>query len=251
MSTMHTLRLLLCLCGLLAAHAAWGQTPQAAAAASAPSREQVDEAATSLRSLPGLNDTRMVRSLRFKFERDPAQPPTTDTPDWLRWLADFVQWFNDAGRWLVWLLIAGALAIALLRLRRWLGGSDRALNDATLKLPTQVRGLDISPESLPADVGAAAWALWQQGQQLAALSLLYRGALSQLVHGHAVPIRASSTEGDCLQLAAPRLAEQPRGYLQTLVAVWGQAVYASRWPSNEQVRPLCDGFVQLKPGPAP
>jgi hypothetical protein len=247
---MHTLRLfcLLCLCGLLAAHSAWAQASQTAA--SAPSREQVDEAARSLRDLPGLNDSRTVRQLRFKFKTDDEPKPTTDTPGWLRWLVDFVQWFNEAGRWLVWLLIALALAFALLRLRRWLGGNGLSSGNTALKLPTQVRGLDISPESLPADVGAAAWALWQQGQQLAALSLLYRGALSQLVHGHAVPIRASSTEGDCLQLAAQRLADQPRSYLQNLVAVWGQAVYASRWPSNEQVRPLCEGFVQLKPAQA-
>ncbi len=242
---MHVLRLL-CLCALLAAHGAWAQAPQTAA--SAPSREQVDEAARSLHELPGLNDSRRVRSLRFKFKsNDEPRPQPGDTPGWLRWLGEFVQWFNDAGRWLVWLVIVLALAFGLLRLRRWLGANTAALANTTLKLPTQVRGLDISPESLPADVGAAAWAQWQQGQQLAALSLLYRGALSQLVHGHAVPIRASSTEGDCLQLAAPRLAEQARGYLQNLVAVWEQAVYASRWPSAEQVRPLCDGFVQLKP----
>ena len=53
---------------------------------------------------------------------------------------------------------------------------------------SHVRDLDVRPESLPDDVGAAAWALWQAGKVPAALSLLYRGALSRLIHRFEVPI---------------------------------------------------------------
>jgi hypothetical protein len=244
---------------LLAAAAAHAQAPQPAEAAAsarsaAPgpgelSREQVDATARTLRDIPTLIGTQPVKRLRFKTEEQ-ARRPSGDTPEWLRWIADFVRWFNDAGRWLVWLGLALALAWLLLRLRRWFGGRGAADGDAALVLPTQVRGLDIRPDTLPDDVGAAAWALWQRGQTLACLSLLYRGALSQLVHGHGVPIRASSTEGDCLRLAQPRLAAAALAYLRSLVAVWAQAVYAARAPSAEQVRPLCEGFVQLRPAAA-
>ena len=54
--------------------------------------------------------------------------------------------------------------------------------------PSHVRDLDIRPESLPDDVGAAALALWQRGEQRAALALLYRG--------HAVAPRARSLRAD-------------------------------------------------------
>jgi Domain of unknown function (DUF4129) len=223
---------------------------QPASAASAPSREQVDDAARALRDIPGLHGERSVRQLHFKDgERKP--PPDTTKPEWLRWLGDFVAWFNDAGRWLVWLLIALALGFALLRLRRWFVGRGPLAINTPLTLPTQVRGLDISPDTLPADVGAAAWALWQQGQRLPALSLLYRGALSRLVHGHGVPIRASSTEGDCLRLAAPLLRAEASRYLHTLVGLWAQAVYAARWPTADDVRPLCEGFSLLDGGAKP
>ena len=94
--------------------------------------------------------------------------------------------------------------------------------------PSHVRDLDIRPESLPDDVGAAALALWQRGEQRAALALLYRGSLSRLVHVHAVPIRASSTEGECLALARPRLATASARYVARLVETWAAAVYGAR-----------------------
>ena len=85
--------------------------------------------------------------------------------------------------------------------------------------PSHVRELDIRPESLPDDIGAAALAVWERGEQRAALALLYRGLLSRLVHAHGVPIRASSTEGDCLALAQSRLAAGSAQYAARLVSV--------------------------------
>lgn len=231
---------------LLAAPVAFAQPEAPPAAASAPTRAEVDEAARSLRDIPTLTGQQKARRLHFK-SGEPQARERGDTPDWLRWIADFMQWFNEAGRWLVWLLLALAIGALLLWLRRWFGARPGTESDAAVNLPTQVRGLDIDPHSLPDDVGAAAWALWQRGEPRACLSLLYRGALSQLVHGHGVPIRASSTEGDCLRLAEPRLPAPAASYLRALVAVWAQAVYGARTPAAEQVRPLCDGFAVLRP----
>src|SRR6202000_1197205 len=89
--------------------------------------------------------------------------------------------------------------------------------------PTHVQDLDIRPESLPENVGAAARGLWEGGDHRAALSLLYRGLLSRLVHVHHVPIRDSSTEGDTLQLAATRLSEDKQDYVTRLIRVWQHA----------------------------
>jgi hypothetical protein len=212
-------------------------------------RAQVDAVAKGLSDIPTLTGTQSVRELRFKPDSPkPDRPePRTETPAWLQWLAEFMAWFADAGRWLMWLLLALGLAWLVVRLHRWFGGRDATAADGDAVLPTQVRGLDIRPDSLPDDVGAAAWDLWQRGEARACLGLLYRGALSQLVHGHGVPIRHSSTEGDCLRLAAPRLPEAPLAYLRSLVAVWAESVYAARAPSAEQVRPLCEGFASLRP----
>ena len=118
---------------------------------------------------------------------------------------------------------SGALAAALLALfiARLVRARGVPRVPKRFVAPSHVRDLDIRPESLPDDVGAAALALWERGEQRAALALLYRGALSRLVHVHAVPIRASSTEGECLALARPRLAEPSARYAARLVEIWG------------------------------
>jgi hypothetical protein len=106
-----------------------------------------------------------------------------------------------------------------------------------------VRDLDIRPASLPDDIGSAALALWERGEQRAALALLYRGLLSRLVHVHGVPIRASSTEGECLSLARPRLADAGARYAARLVEIWGGAVYGGLLPPTPAVQALCGEFA--------
>ena len=106
-----------------------------------------------------------------------------------------------------------------------------------------MRDLDIRPASLPPDIGAAARALWDGGQHRAALALLYRGLLSRLAHVHSVPIQDSTTEGDCLALAAAHLARPRHDYVSRLVRVWQHAVYGHEEVSAGAVHDLCDGFA--------
>ena len=110
-----------------------------------------------------------------------------------------------------------------------------------------MRELDIRPESLPDDIGAAALALWQQEQGRAALSLLYRGALSRLVHGHGVPVRAASTEGECVQLAARHVAPSASAFFGRLVGLWLGTVYGAHAPDAAVVLALCADFESQLP----
>jgi hypothetical protein len=113
-----------------------------------------------------------------------------------------------------------------------------------------VQDLDIRPETLPDDVGATARRLWDRGEQRPALALLYRGLLSRLVHVHAVPIRDSSTEGDCLALAALYLTAGGREYTAHLVSIWQRAVYGHDRADTSIVHALCDDFAPaLDAGP--
>jgi hypothetical protein len=114
--------------------------------------------------------------------------------------------------------------------------------------PSHVRDLDIRPESLPEDVGAAALALWARGEQRAALALLYRGTLSRLVHVHSVPIRASSTEGECLALAKQRVKATTASYAARLVETWTGAVYGAQTPGSGVVQALCGEFAAALDG---
>ena len=67
--------------------------------------------------------------------------------------------------------------------------------------PAALFGMDLAPEKLPPDVGAAAAALAREGKLREALGLLYRGALSELVHKRGVQLLASHTEGEAVRLA--------------------------------------------------
>ena len=76
-------------------------------------------------------------------------------------------------------------------------------------------------------------------------ALLYRGLLSRLVHVHLVPIRDSSTEGDCLSLASRHLKDEERKtYVASLVRLWQRAVYGGEQVPTESVLALCDGFAR-------
>ncbi len=220
----------------------------ASAAAAAPlTRERVDEAAEVMRRDPRLVGTETEKTLRFK--RDDKPPAAEPTPDWLLWLQGLVRWLSESGRFIVWALAFAVVAVLALRLRQWLrGGREMAAAAGALR-PTHVNKLDIRPEALPADIGAAALALWREGRLQEAMSLLYRGALSRLVHGHGVPIRASSTEGDCLRLARPHLAEGALRYFALLVDAWRATVYAARPPADSTMQLLCTEFDRRLPAP--
>jgi len=132
------------------------------------------------------------------------------------------------------------MAVYLLRLVRRRQLSAR---ETRFVAPTHVRSLDIRPETLPSDIGAAARSLWDAGNHRAALALLYRGLLSRLTHVHSVPIRESSTEGDCLALAAKHLTVSKREYTARLIHVWQLSVYGGEDIQSASVRALCDDFA--------
>ena len=195
---------------------------------------------------PNLAPERTVRMLRWVEPKPPAEDDEPGWWDWgnafARWTRGLFGWLAESGRYLVW-VIGGALALGivaylvhLVRKRGLPGAPQRFV------APSHVRDLDIRPESLPDDVGAAAFLLWERGEQRAALALLYRGLLSRLVHVHSVPIRASSTEGECLTLAEPHLKAAGAGYAARLVAVWSAAVYGGVAPAAPGVQALCVEF---------
>ena len=212
----------------------------------------IDAAVKTLREDPNLSGEKTERVLRWKDAKK-KERKLDSTPAWLKWLEGFFAWLNEAGRVLVWVLGGIAVVLVLLAVKRWLDVRGDALLRARLDLPTHVRDLDIRPESLPDDVGAAAWQRWRAATdweaRRAALSLLYRGALSRLVHVHGVPIRGSSTEGECVTLArvafartGDETAAERARYVGQLVEVWQRAVYGLRAPSDNTVQALCLQF---------
>ena len=152
----------------------------------------------------------------------------------LSWLRGVGYALAKAAEVLLWLgagvLIAYALWWASRMLPRFRGPPAEPYRP-----PAALFGMDLAPENLPPDVGAAAAALAREGKLREALGLLYRGALSELVHKHGVRLLVSHTEGE-----AVRLAKVP--YFGALVDAWQQCAYASRMPPAREVERLANDY---------
>lgn len=221
------------------------------AAAPAAVRAQVVQVVERLRRDPDFQATQTVPRPHWKTKEPDAQPADNRaTIRFAQWLAAAARWIAEAGRWGVWLLGALAVALLLVGVRTWMRERAAPLTAAAGPLPARVGALDVRPESLPPDVGSAARALWLRGECRAALSLLYRGALSRLIHGFAVPIRAAHTEPECRRLAHDTLGTDAAAYFSRLVGLWESAGYGARRPDPAAFLAACDQFDRFLGRPA-
>jgi len=156
----------------------------------------------------------------------------------------------EIARVLMWIAAAAAVIAALYYARRYWARAWRAELRVARAPPKTLFGLDIAPESLPEDVGAAALALAESGRAREALGLLYRGALSALVASGALQVGPGDTEGDCVRRLASDGAPARARYFAGLVAAWQSAAYAGRVPQAHAVGALCSDW-RAHFGPAP
>jgi hypothetical protein len=210
---------------------------------------EIARALETVKADRNLATERTIKTLRWRASTE-AKP--SDRFAWLRWIAGLFRWFEESARLVLWagaVVVAALLVVYILRIVR----AHRVPGDeaALVPPPIYVQDLDIRPESLPNDIGIAARVLWDRGDHRAALALLYRGMLSRLAHVHRVPIRDSSTEGDCLALAASHLTEGRREYASRLVSVWLRFVYGGHDTQSASVHVLCDGFASALDSASP
>ncbi len=242
------LAVFLALCSATAT-ATSGAPASAAAPNAAPigtylTREEIRAAAAKLRADPNLGGEKTLRTLRWN-EENPTQAPSP--PGWLTRLFDF---FAQSSSLLLWIVGAVCVAVAVVWALRML----RERVPATVVEEhgvTTVQGLDIRPESLPEDIGAAALELLKAGHEREALSLLYRGALSRAVHRHGIVILPSATEGEALRAVNATLDPPRAAYFADLVGLWQRAVYAGESGVREAIDRLCRGFAASLEGAAP
>jgi len=166
--------------------------------------------------------------------RNPAEPK--EGPD-LSWLGALGYALANAARVALWVAAAAALAYALWWAARLL---PRGAGPAPepYRPPESLFGMELAPEKLPADVAAAAAALAAEGKLREALGLLYRGALSDLVHRQGVMLLASHTENEVLGLSPKKTQD----YLGQLIDLWRHCAYGRRQPGRAEVERLAQGF---------
>jgi hypothetical protein len=148
---------------------------------------------------------------------------------WINALRNLGALLAEASQALLWVTAAFAVIALALMLRRYLPRFI-AQPPSTYRPPDMLFGLAVAPASLPDDVASAALALAREGQIRAALSLLYRGALSALVHRDHVPIVEGDTEGDALGAAQRALPQPAADYFARLVHAWTRAAYSGTPP---------------------
>ena len=202
--------------------------------------DEVRAAAAKLSTDPNLGGTHKIRSLRWTQPRAPDRPQ--NPPPWIEGLFEYL---GQTASVLLW--VAGAIAAAVAVLWAYRTFKARTPREEFLAEPvvTRIGDMDIRPESLPADIGAAALALAEAGKTREALSLLYRGALSRAVHRFGAAIGESFTEGEALRAVGLRLDPTRLEYFSDLVGIWRKAGYAGEALSGDPVRHLCRGFATL------
>lgn len=211
----------------------------------------VDAVARALRNDPLISGRHKEHDLQWKKDDEKKKKPNGKPEPASNWFRSFVDFVNDTSRVLFWGLALVLAVVALVSGRHLVELRGLGRRRALPSVVSHVRELDVRPESLPADVGAAAWALWQAGKVPAALSLLYRGALSRLIHRHHVPITASATEGECLDLARDRVDAAALGYVTRVVRAWQASTYGGRALSATMGEALCKGFAERLDGTPP
>jgi hypothetical protein len=210
--------------------------------AQAPTRNDIKHAVEAVKADPNLAPEKTIRTLKWVQTSD-SEPPPEEPRGFAQWLLNLMGWFAQSARIVVWVTVALLVGLLVVFVLRLLKERSPSMGPRLKVIPTHVQDLDIRPESLPDNIGAAARTLWDRGDHRGALSLLYRGLLSRLVHVHNIPIRDSSTEGDTLQLTATRLRDDKRDYVAQLIQIWQRAVYGGQPPETGSLYGLCDEFA--------
>lgn len=173
--------------------------------------------------------------LVWRYRGDESKPPDAARgADFWRNLGAFFAAISQA---LLWIAAAIGVVAVLLLARRYLAPLVAREPDR-YRPPDALFGLAVTPESLPDDVAGTAARLARDGRLREALSLLYRGALSVLVHRDHVALAEGDTEGDCVRAAARALPRSGADYFGRLVAAWQRAAYAGRLPARAEAEAL-------------
>jgi hypothetical protein len=192
-----------------------------------PVHAREDDPKSEIREILKAKEFGYYKDVRRWEPRERDRPGDVD----ITWLQAIGYALAKAGEILLWVGAGALVAYALWWAARMLPRRGEAPPEP-YQPPAALFGMELAPEKLPADVGANAAALAREGRLRDALGLLYRGALSELIHKRGVQLLASHTEGDVLRLSGEL------SYLRKLIDAWQGCAYASRTPAAAEVERL-------------
>ncbi len=215
------------------------------------SREKAGETIEKVLSHKDFGKEKTVTYWRFK---DDPKEEKKDAPPWLSFLEPFMKFLRSfskvlgvTGEFLLWIAAGTAVAYVLYksgihRVRFSLGSGTSGRTESP---PSELFGLDITPDSLPDDIKGKARELIQSNDIQGALSLLYRGVLQRLVHDHCLDIPEGATEGECLKIVSARRRPDEVRVFSDLTKNWLKAAYAHILPDRAVLEDLLERTGKL------
>jgi len=213
-------------------------------------------------SVEPFSKTETVRRLRWKFADDGQADE--EIP---QWIIDFLAWFEniwpktDEGDYVnfsnmfafalraIVILILLAVAFTVYRrygdvLRRAISGTSDSTGDSEPP-PEALFGMAVTRESLPQDIPGEATQLWEREEYRAAVALLYRGALSQLIHREGLSFSESHTESECAGVVQQHGNSTLYLYFLELTEGWKQLAYGHQLPEAQWIETLCEQWPEV------
>jgi hypothetical protein len=197
---------------------------------------------------PATDPTQVIREVKadsdFKIhtvkEKIPTPRGRQSPPGWLKWLrfsGDTLAVIGAVLKYGALLLIAGLVILVIWKNRHVFRIAKQP--DNIQPRARVVVGMEVSPETLPADVPGTAWNLWREGRRHEALALLYRGSISAAIEMARVEIQESDTEGDCLRRVTAADGVAHPEYFRGITMAWMRMAYAGSCPEDREVEELC------------
>lgn len=212
---------------------------------------------SSLLDQPPFENRESVTRWRLGDGKPDKDQTEADSNQW-QWLKNLflllggigsIEWLAVLFEALLWGSLFCLIVLLLWRYREWLRTFGKRLRlplRARPPVPEVLFGLQVTPQSLPEDVAGTAEQLWAS-QPRAALSLLYRGLLSRLLHDFQLMLKASHTENEVLQLI--RQLDQPalEQFSRQLTGHWQNLAYGHQLPAQTTGPELCRAWRVLFP----
>ncbi len=156
------------------------------------------------------------------------------------WLADIFAVLAQGTEVVLWGIAILCVLFIILRLKGFEVPFLEAKKYAKPPPPTSLFGLELNQNTLPEDIISAAKDFWRRSPRQA-LSLLYRAALSNLVHAETLALHSSHTEGECVRLFNKKTHSNPKSlFFQTLTEQWVMLAYGHQRVTHKQFDALCD-----------
>lgn len=207
----------------------------------AAARDQVEE----ILSGPAFREQQTVYLPRWKNRERSSGPLPEKFLSFLQTLSNWLQHLGRSGEFLLWAAVLAGIILIAVRYRVWLlQFSPRwGSSSGPTELPESLFGMAVTSQSLPEDISASAWQLWQQQRPREAMALLYRASLHALLE-QGLTLPPGATEGECLaevhrQANQLRLSKASQDYFGQLTRHWQQLAYGHLQLATPKAELLC------------